>query len=172
MTQLAKTPISFELNGWPVSAEVRGAEPLLHLLRNTLGFRGTKEGCGQGECGACTVLVDGDPVNACLFPAAEIAGRQVTTIEGLAGPHGELSPVQQAFVEQGGIQCGFCSPGMILSAHALLSHHPDPTDEQIREALLGNLCRCTGYVQIIQAVRHAAAQLRAGRGPTEAGGAA
>lgn len=153
-----RTEISFHLNGQPVRAQVEGAQLLLDLLRGPLGHTGVKEGCGQGECGACTVLVDGRAVNACLLPAAEADGRRVTTIEGLEGPHctgGELSPVQRAFVERGGIQCGFCSPGMILSAHALLEARPSPTEAEIRAALGGNLCRCTGYVQILESVKRA-----------------
>jgi len=151
------------VNGMAVRVEVAPGARLIDLLRDTLNLTGTKEGCGEGECGACTVLVDGRAVNACLFPALEAGGRGVTTIEGLAGPGGELSAVQQAFVDRGGIQCGFCSPGMILAATALLRENPDPTDTDIREALVGNLCRCTGYVQIVESVRHAAAALRAGK---------
>jgi len=153
-----KQAIGFVLNGEATKCAVAPGDLLLDVLRDELGHHGTKEGCGKGECGACTVLVDGRAVNACLFPALEIEGRTVTTIEGLA-PDGRLSAVQQAFVEKGGIQCGFCSPGMILSAEALLARRPDPTDAEIRKALLGNLCRCTGYVQIVEAV-HAAAKLR------------
>jgi carbon-monoxide dehydrogenase small subunit len=149
--------LHFELNGMEVVARTEPTDTLLDVLRDSLGHSGTKEGCGRGECGACTVLVDGAAMNACLFPAPEIEGRAVTTIEGLAGPGGELSEVQRAFVTKGGIQCGFCSPGMILSATALLDAHPDPSDDDIRLALAGNLCRCTGYVQIIDAVRTAAA---------------
>ncbi|MBW2527969.1 MAG: (2Fe-2S)-binding protein [Deltaproteobacteria bacterium] len=152
--------LTFTLNGWPTTADVRGASTLLDVLRRQLDHRGTKEGCGKGECGACTVLVDGRPVNACLLPALEVEGATVTTIEGLAGPGGELSEIQRAFVEHGGIQCGFCSPGMILSAKALLDRTPDPSDDEIREALVGNLCRCTGYVQILRAVHGAAEALQ------------
>jgi len=148
--------ITFQLNGHDTVAAVDDHELLIELLRQRLGLCGTKEGCGKGECGACTVLVDGRPVNACLWPALEIEGRAVTTIEGLAGPRGELGAVQRAFVEQGGIQCGFCSPAMILSSHALLERSAGPTDAEIRAALRGNLCRCTGYVQIVAAVRRAA----------------
>ena len=151
--------VSFVLNGAEVRAPLEGSPRLLDLLRGPLRHTGTKEGCGNGECGACTVLVDGLVVNACLFPAPEVEGRDVLTIEGLVGQGNTLSVLQQAFVDRGAIQCGFCSPGMILSAHALLRLHPDPTEQQIREALVGNLCRCTGYVQIVEAVRAAAAAL-------------
>jgi carbon-monoxide dehydrogenase small subunit len=158
-----KTEISFTLNGSPVTLSVAAHKRLLDVLRDDLGLTGTKEGCGEGECGACTVLVDGRAVNACLYPAPEVDGRKVTTIEGLAGPGNELSVIQKAFAQSGAIQCGFCSPGMIMAAKALLDENPDPTDEEIREALLGNLCRCTGYVQILEAVRRAAEKLEESR---------
>ena len=147
--------LSFFLNGAAVTCHVAPSDLLLEVLRDRLELTGTKEGCGKGECGACTVLVDGRPVNSCLYPALEAEGKTVITIEGLGAGTG-LSPVQQAFVEKGGIQCGFCSPGMILSAHALVTGNPDPSDAEIRTALTGNLCRCTGYVQIFEAVRAAA----------------
>jgi carbon-monoxide dehydrogenase small subunit len=153
--------IAFEVNGMTVQADVAAGQRLIDLLRDNLRLTGTKEGCGEGECGACTVLVDGRAVNACLYPAVEVEGRQVTTIEGLAGPGNALSPIQQAFVEHGGIQCGFCTPGMILATKALLDENGDPTPQEIREALVGNLCRCTGYVQIVESVQHAARALRA-----------
>ena len=128
------------------------------LLARAVGrLTGGREGCGNGECGACTVLVDGKAVNACLMPALEAEGRTITTIEGLVGPGGKLAPLQSAFVEHGGIQCGFCTPGMILAAKALLDANPAPTEGEIRTALVGNLCRCTGYTQIVQAVQAAAA---------------
>jgi aerobic carbon-monoxide dehydrogenase small subunit len=144
------------VNGEQVELTVAPGERLLDLLRNRLGLSGTKEGCGNGECGACTVLLDGRAVNACLVLAVEASGRSVITIEGLGGPDGELSRIQRAFVKAGGIQCGFCSPGMILAARALLDENPAPTEEQIRQALVGNLCRCTGYLQIVSAVKLAA----------------
>lgn len=150
-----KKAIGFVLNGNQVECEVESHWPLLHLLREALEMTGTKSGCESGECGACTVIVDGKAVNACLFPALEIEGRSVTTIEGLAGPDGELHPLQKAFMEHGGVQCGYCTPGMIMSAKALLDQNPSPTEEEIRHALAGNFCRCTGYVQIIEAVKAA-----------------
>jgi carbon-monoxide dehydrogenase small subunit len=158
-----KTEITFLLNGTQVTAPVDGGQRLLDVLRGALGATGVKEGCGEGECGACTVIVDGRAVNSCLFPAAEAEGRTVTTIEGLKGPWNKLGPIQQAFVDAGAIQCGFCTPGMILSAKALLDANPNPSDEEIRTALLGNLCRCTGYIQILEAVRRAAKALREAR---------
>lgn len=152
--------IELEVNGTQVRVDVRPGARLIDMLRQELRLTGTKEGCGEGECGACTVLVDGRAVNACLFPALEAEGRRVTTIEGLAGPGGALSPIQRAFVDHGGIQCGFCSPGMILAAKALLDVSPDPSEREIREGLVGNLCRCTGYAQIVESVRRAAELLR------------
>lgn len=155
-----KTEIAFILNGSEVTVTVDDYHRLIDVLRKQLGQTGTKEGCGEGECGACTVIIDGRAVNSCLYPALEVEGRNVTTIEGLRGTKNELSVIQQAFIEQGAIQCGFCTPGMIMSAKALLDSNPDPSEEDIRDALLGNLCRCTGYVQIVEAVKEAAAQLK------------
>ncbi len=154
--------ITWELNGRPVTCNVEGHQRLIDVLRDVLGHTGTKEGCGEGECGACTVLVDDRAVNSCLYPAAGVAGRQVRTIEGLLGADCRLSPLQAAFVEEHGAQCGFCTPGMIMSAVALLERVPEPTDDQIRDALRGNLCRCTGYVQIIHSIRGAATRPQAG----------
>ena len=150
-------PVSFFLNGFETHAHVATGDRLIDLLRDTLKLTGTKEGCGEGECGACTVLVDGRAVNSCLFPALETEGSHVTTIEGLVGPDNRPSLLQRAFAACGGIQCGFCTPGMILAAEALLAARPEPTEQQIREALVGNLCRCTGYVQIIESVQSAVA---------------
>lgn len=152
--------VTFILNGCEVTATVNGSMRLLDLLRGPLGMTGTKGGCGEGECGACTVIVDGLAVNSCLFPAAEIDGKNVTTIEGLRSMDNELSIIQQAFVDAAGIQCGYCTPGMILSAKALLDDNADPNDDEIREALAGNLCRCTGYVQIIDSVKLAANRMK------------
>jgi aerobic-type carbon monoxide dehydrogenase small subunit (CoxS/CutS family) len=153
--------LELTVDGVPLQTVV--ADPgrtLLRVLRDDLGRTGTKEGCDDSECGACIVLVDGRPLNSCSYLALQAAGRSITTVEGLAGRDGELHPLQRAFVEGGGIQCGFCTPGMLVSAAALLTRDPDPTDDAIRDALAGNLCRCTGYQPIVAAVRRAAAELR------------
>jgi carbon-monoxide dehydrogenase small subunit len=126
--------------------------PLLEVLRERLGLTGAKYGCGMGECGACTVLLDGEAVYSCLTLAIEAQGREITTIEGLARD-GELDPLQRAFAEAGGVQCGFCTPGMILAARALLAKNPSPSEEEIRRAISGNLCRCTGYMKIVEAIQ-------------------
>ena len=145
--------IDFVFNGNQMKMVIRDHWTLLHLIREELGYTGTKEGCGSGECGACTVIVDDEAVKSCLDLAAEIDGKQLTTIEGLAASDGTLHPIQKSFVEKGGIQCGFCSPGMILSAKALLDKTPNASDTDIKEAIAGNLCRCTGYVQIIDSIK-------------------
>jgi carbon-monoxide dehydrogenase small subunit len=151
--------LRFELNGKAVDLdEVPGEQTLLDLLRRRLGVMGVKEGCGVGECGACTVLLDGRAVDSCLLPAAKVEGRQVQTAEGLSAD-GRLHPVQEAFLEAGAVQCGFCTPGMLMSTWALLQQTPHPGDGQIKEALEGNLCRCTGYQDILTAVRLAADKL-------------
>ncbi len=155
-----KQRIEFILNGHPVAAEVTSSQTLLALLREQFELTGAKEGCGVGECGACTVIVDGLAVNACLFPALEAAGTRVDTVEGLADADGGLHPLQQAFVEHGAIQCGFCTPGMVMSAKALLDAEPAPDEGQIRTAIEGNLCRCTGYKQIVMAIQAAAEKMR------------
>jgi len=151
--------IRFTVNGRQVECVTDAQTRLLDLLREDLALTGTKEGCGEGECGACTVLIDGRAVNSCLVLAPQVDGKSVLTIEGLA--QGEaLHPIQQAFVEKGGVQCGFCTPGFIMSTVALLQENPDPTDEEILTALEGNLCRCTGYTKIVEAVRTAAERMR------------
>ena len=155
-----KKIIDFTLNGREVSADVESHKMLLQVLRDTFQLTGTKDGCGQGECGACTVLVDGISIDSCLYPAFEVDGKSVTTIEGLVGEGNKLHPIQEAFVENGGIQCGFCTPGMIMSAKALLDENPDPTDEEIKKGISGNLCRCTGYVQIVDSIKKAAKSLK------------
>jgi len=147
--------ISFTLNGRPEQVEVPPHITLLDLLRDVLGLTGTKRGCEAGECGACTVLLDGRAVNSCLVPAPQVAGREVVTVEGLA-PLGKLAPLQQAFIDHGAVQCGFCTPGILMSAKDLLDHTADPSQAKIREAIAGNLCRCTGYQQIVEAIEDAA----------------
>ena len=147
--------IEFSLNDRPVAVDVDPGITLLDLLREHLHLTGTKKSCGIGECGACTVIVDGEPVNSCLFLAGQADGKSIYTVEGLA-QDGELSRLQKSFLENHAVQCGFCTPGMLMSAKALLLRNPHPTDEEIRRALSGNLCRCTGYESIIQAVREAA----------------
>ncbi len=153
---MKKVAVSFVLNGDAVEADVPVTWNLLKTLREVFELTGAKEGCGVGECGACTVLVDGDAVNACLFPIPEITGKSVTTVEGLAAADGTLHPLQKSFLDNNGVQCGFCTSGMLMSAKALLDHNPDPTEEEIRIGIAGNFCRCTGYVQIVEAVQAAA----------------
>ncbi|OPY64250.1 MAG: Nicotinate dehydrogenase small FeS subunit [Syntrophorhabdaceae bacterium PtaU1.Bin034] len=134
-------------------------ESLLHVLRHKLGLTGTKECCNEGDCGACTVIMGGRAVNACLVLAVEAEGEEILTVEGLAQGT-RLHPLQEAFIEYGGFQCGFCTPGMLMSAKALLDENPNPTDEEIRQGISGNLCRCTGYVKIIQSIREAAKSMQ------------
>ncbi len=149
--------LSFTLNGKAVNIVVDPSTLLVDLLREDFGLTGTKVGCREGECGACTVLVDGEAYNSCLMPALKVQGRDVMTIEGLQKPDGSLDPIQQVFMEAGAAQCGFCTPGMILNAKALLSTNPNPDEHQIRKALSGVLCRCTGYRKIVEAVKNVAA---------------
>lgn len=149
--------VTLTVNGEPRQADVPSAATLVELLREHLGLSGTKVGCGHGECGACTVILDGEPVNSCLVFAAQCNGREVTTIEGLRRD-GALDPIQNAFVEAGAVQCGYCTPGMVMSAAALLASNATPTRDEIEEAISGNLCRCTGYVKIVDAVQLAAEQ--------------
>lgn len=152
---MEKRIIQLTVNGEEYEAIVTPNQTLLEVLRNSLNLTGTKEGCGEGACGTCTILLDGKPVRSCLTLAVEVQGREITTIEGLA-PMGELHPVQRAFVEHGAIQCGFCAPGMILTAKALLDENPNPTEQEARQAISGNVCRCTGYAKIVEAVLRAA----------------
>jgi carbon-monoxide dehydrogenase small subunit len=153
--------IRLEVNGRRRAAAVPPMKRLLDVLREDLALTGTKEGCGEGECGACAVLLDGELVNSCLVPACQADGHAVRTVEGLAGADGSLHPIQQAFWEIGGAQCGICTPGMLLAAMALLERRPRPNEAEIRAALAGNLCRCTGYVKIVEAVAVAARRCRA-----------
>jgi carbon-monoxide dehydrogenase small subunit len=152
---MAMHSITLTVNGARERLDVPSNMTLLQMLRERLALTGTKNGCEAGECGACTVLVDGEPVNSCMLLAVEADGREVLTVEGLA-PEGRLSPLQEAFVEHNAVQCGFCTPGMLMSAHALLQRNPYPAEAEIKEALVGNLCRCTGYVRIVDAVQAAA----------------
>jgi carbon-monoxide dehydrogenase small subunit len=147
--------ITLTVNGEPEQVDVPSNLTLLGLLREKLALTGTKNGCTAGECGACTVLMNGEPVNSCMVLAVECEGAEIITVEGLA-QDGQLDPVQQALIEAGGIQCGFCTPGVLITARALLDRNPHPSEEEIREALVGNLCRCTGYVRIIQGIQEAA----------------
>ena len=152
---MSSRPISFRLNGKPVTAQVPPAQPLLQTLREALGITSAKEGCGKGECGACTVLLDGRPVASCLVLTGQVEDAEITTVEGLGSPESP-DPVQRALVELGAVQCGYCTPGLVLSARGLLLENPHPTREEIREAIAGNVCRCTGYQRIVWAIERAA----------------
>jgi aerobic carbon-monoxide dehydrogenase small subunit len=147
-----KRMIQLRVNGETHDLRVEPRHTLLKVLREELGLTGTKKGCDVGDCGACTVLMDGKPVNSCLVLAVEVNGQEITTIEGLE-KNGKLHPLQEAFLQCGAVQCGFCTPGMILSAKALLDENPNPSEEEIRKAISGNLCRCTGYAKIVEAVK-------------------
>jgi carbon-monoxide dehydrogenase small subunit len=149
--------ITVTVNGAKERLDVASNTTLLQMLRELLGLTGTKNGCEAGECGACTVLVGGEPVNSCMMLAVEADGQEILTVEGLV-PEGTLSPLQEAFVKHNAVQCGYCTPGMLMTAHALLQRNPHPSEQEIKEALVGNLCRCTGYVRIIDAIEDAAAQ--------------
>ena len=151
--------IVIEVNGVPFSLRVKTSALLLDVLREGLGLKGTKRGCDQGQCGACTVLLDGHPVLSCILLAVQADGKKITTIEGMAG-EGKLHPLQDAFIAEGATQCGFCTPGMILSAKALLDQNSNPADDEIRLAISGNLCRCTGYAKIIRAIKKAAQAMK------------
>ncbi|MBN1286973.1 MAG: (2Fe-2S)-binding protein [Anaerolineae bacterium] len=152
---MATHQITLTVNGVKEHTQVSSNITLLTLLRERLGLTGTKNGCAAGECGACTVLIDGEPVNACMVLAVETDGAEIVTVEGLARD-GELDALQAAFIEHTGVQCGFCTPGVLVSARALLNRSPDPDEDEIKDALRGNLCRCTGYVRIVEAVKAAA----------------
>ena len=157
---MKKHPISFTVNGDLQELIVEPRKTLLAVIRDTIGLTGTKEGCSTGDCGACTVIVDGEPVTSCMMLAVSANDKEVTTIEGISSP-GQLHPVQQAFLEKGGYQCGFCTPGFIMAAKALLDDNPNIPEDEMRHALGGNICRCTGYTKIIEAVLSAAETMRA-----------
>lgn len=152
--------IALTINGEYEQVDVPSQMTLMQMLRDKLALTGTKNGCNAGECGACTVLLNGEPVNSCMVLAVECAGAEVVTVEGLA-KDGVLDPVQQAIIDHGGVQCGFCTPGILISSRALLDRQPDPSEDEIRQALVGNLCRCTGYLRIVDAVKDAASRQRA-----------
>ena len=152
-------PVTVTVNGRPRSELIETRLLLTHFLRGTLGLTGTHIGCDTSSCGACTVLLDGVPVKSCTIFAVQADGHEVTTVEGLAGPEG-LHPIQEAFREEHGLQCGFCTPGMMLTATALLAENPDPSEEEIRWAISGNICRCTGYQNIVKSVQYAAAKMK------------
>jgi len=156
-----RVPISLVVNGEEVFVDIEPRQTLLELLRDELDLTGARRGCEENFCGACTVMLDGVAVHSCSVLALQAQGRKVTTIEGLA-TNGQLHPLQEAFVEHGALQCGYCSPGIILSALALLSEEPRPTEEKIRDSLVGNTCRCTGYVKIVQAIQSAAVKMEGG----------
>jgi carbon-monoxide dehydrogenase small subunit len=152
---MSTVKISFKLNGRDMSVEVLPNTLLVDLLRDILGLKGTKVGCREGECGVCAVLLDGEAVNSCILPAAKVGGKSVVTIEGLVKEDGQLHPIQQAFISEGAVQCGFCTPGMIMNAKALLDKNPEPSDGEIRQGISGVLCRCTGYQKIVKAIKAA-----------------
>jgi carbon-monoxide dehydrogenase small subunit len=156
---MAKSHVTAWVNGDPAEFLCETGETMLDVLRNTLGLTGTKEGCGTGDCGACSIMVDGRLVCGCLMLGVEAEGRSITTIEGIGSPE-TLHPVQQAFLDDAALQCGFCTPGFIVAATALLERNPDPSETEIRYWLAGNLCRCTGYDKIVRAVQHAAAEMK------------
>ena len=157
---MKKVSVFFTLNGDLVTAEVPPSWTLLKTLREYFELTGSKEGCGVGECGACTVIIDEDAINSCIYPILEVEGKSVTTIEGVASKDGTLHPLQKAFLENNGVQCGFCTSGMIMSAKALLDHNPDPTEDEVRASIAGNLCRCTGYVQIVESIEKATEMIK------------
>lgn len=155
-----KIILKMTVNKKTVETEIEPYARLLDVLRDNFGFIGVKEGCGIGECGACTILMNGKKVNSCMILAAQAQGAEILTIEGVENADGSMHPVQEAFLEKGAVQCGFCTPGMVISSYQLLNENPDPSDQDIKEAISGNLCRCTGYKQIINAVHMAADNMK------------
>ena len=164
---MAKTQVKMTINGTEVEALVETRTLLIHFLRDDLGITGPHMGCETSHCGACTIDLNGQSVKACTMFAVQVDGADITTIEGMAGADGTLSALQQAFIDEHGLQCGFCTPGMITRAHRLLQENPNPTNEEIRLGISGNLCRCTGYQNIVKAIRNAADKINAGRQATE-----
>lgn len=164
MSQAQKMSVTTTVNGESRTADVEPRTLLVHMLRNELGLTGTHTGCETGQCGACTVLIDGKAVKSCMVLAAQAEGHEITTIEGVA-PRGELHPIQEAFWEEHGLQCGYCTPGVILSSLALLNENPEPSDEAIRHGIEGNICRCTGYNAIVKSVQSASERLKRGDQP-------
>lgn len=164
MSQAQKMSVTTTVNGESRTADVEPRTLLVHMLRNELGLTGTHTGCETGQCGACTVLIDGKAVKSCMVLAAQADGHEITTIEGVA-PRGELHPIQEAFWEEHGLQCGYCTPGVILSSLALLNENPEPSDEAIRHGIEGNICRCTGYNAIVKSVQSASERLKRGDQP-------
>ena len=155
-----KIKLTMTVNKKTVETEIEPFARLLDVLRDDFGFTGVKEGCGIGECGACTIIMNGKKVNSCMILAAQAQGAEILTVEGVENADGSMHPVQEAFLEKGAVQCGFCTPGMVISSYHLLSENQDPTDQEIKEAISGNLCRCTGYKQIINAVQTAADNMK------------
>ena len=155
-----KIKLTMIVNKQTLETEIEPNARLLDVLRDDFGFTGVKEGCGIGECGACTVIMNGRKVNSCMILAAQAQNAEILTIEGVENPDGSLHPIQEAFVKAGAVQCGFCTPGMVISSYRLLSENPDPSEDEIKEAISGNLCRCTGYKQIINAVKIAAVKMK------------
>ena len=164
---MAKTPVKMTINGAQIEAVVEPRTLLIHFLRDNLGITGPHMGCETSHCGACTIDLNGQSVKACTMFAVQVDGADIITIEGMAGADGTLSALQQAFIDEHGLQCGFCTPGMITRAHRLLQENPNPTNEEIRLGISGNLCRCTGYQNIVKAIRNAADKINAGREATE-----
>ena len=164
---MAKTPVKMTINGARIEAVVEPRTLLIHFLRDDLGITGPHMGCETSHCGACTIDLNGQSVKACTMFAVQVDGADIITIEGMAGADGTLSALQQAFIDEHGLQCGFCTPGMITRAHRLLQENPNPTNEEIRLGISGNLCRCTGYQNIVKAIRNAADKINAGREATE-----